>query len=188
LQNPSTAFFSSAEHQVTIIRGIVVLYDSSKLTEECCVQGLKRISDEAAKELYPATVTEWASLLASDSGEIETIRPLLAQTSIERQQLRLAFDADQDGWNADAFHDKVNMYGAAVVIAQTEGGAVLGGYNPQGTPLSLPLAMVVHRLWTVDHQSQWFPHAGNTRSAWYVSTRGIALSTDSLFLGPGTFL
>lgn len=82
--------------------------------------------------MYPAVIGEWAELLPSDEGEVALIRPLLAATAIENVPLRLAYDADRDGWTAEAFHDKVNTFGAAVVIAETVGGAVLGGYNPSG--------------------------------------------------------
>lgn len=60
---------------------------------------------------------------------------MLAQTSIEGVPLRLAYDAEQDGWTPEAFHNAVNTFGAAVVIAETTGGAILGGYNPSGAAL-----------------------------------------------------
>ena len=82
--------------------------------------------------MYPAVIGEWAELLPSDEGEIALIRPLLAGTAIETVPLRLAYDADRDGWDAEAFHERLNTFGAAVVIAKTIGGAVLGGYNPSG--------------------------------------------------------
>lgn len=44
---------------------------------------------------------------------------------------RLAYDADRDGWSAASFHDKVNTYGAAVLLGRTAG-AVFGAYNPRG--------------------------------------------------------
>lgn len=46
--------------------------------------------------------------------------------------LRCAYDANKHGWTASAFHERVNTFGAAVVVAKTEGGAVIGGYNPSG--------------------------------------------------------
>jgi hypothetical protein len=104
----------------------------------CMLQGLKRVSDEAAKEWYAATTDEWADLLPSDEGEIATIRPMLAQTSLEATPLRLAYDADEHGWSAAAFHAQVATYGAAVVIAQTQGDAIIGGYNPSGAQMQVP--------------------------------------------------
>lgn len=94
--------------------------------------GLKRLTDEAARELYPAVTDEWADLLPTDEGEVAAIRPLLAQTSLQDKPLRLAYDAQRDGWTAAAFHAAVDTFGAAVVIGQTTRGAVIGGYNPRG--------------------------------------------------------
>lgn len=115
----------------------MVLQAARPAPKENCqesVQGLKRIADDP--ELYAATTDEWAGLLPSDEGEIALLRPLLAGASLQTSPLRLAYDADQHGWNADAFHSKIDTYGAALVIAQTTGGAVLGGYNPLGKLLS----------------------------------------------------
>jgi hypothetical protein len=99
------------------------------------VQGLKRLSEDAIKELYQAPTDTWAEPLATDDDEMSLIRPMLVQTSIESVPLRLAYDAEQDGWTPEAFHTAVNTFGAAVVIAQTTGGAVVGGYNPSGSLL-----------------------------------------------------
>jgi hypothetical protein len=96
------------------------------------MQGLKRLSEDAIKELYQATTDTWAEPVATDDAEMSLIRPMLAQTAIESAPLRLAYDAERDGWNPEAFHAAVNTFGAAVVIAQTAGGAIVGGYNPSG--------------------------------------------------------
>lgn len=45
-------------------------------------------------------------------------RPM-PQTQLERAPLRLAYDADRDGWSAAAFHQAVDGYGAALVVAET---------------------------------------------------------------------
>lgn len=50
---------------------------------------------------------------------------------------RLAYDADRDSWSAEAFHAGVDTYGGALVVAETEGGAKVGGFNPRGAA-SLP--------------------------------------------------
>lgn len=99
------------------------------------MQGLKRLSDEAAKELYPATTEEWAQPLEGEGAEESMLRPMLAQTSIETSPLRLAYDADSNGWTPEAFHEAVNTFGAAIVVAETVGGAIVGGYNPAGASL-----------------------------------------------------
>jgi hypothetical protein len=51
-------------------------------------------------------------------------------TQLEDQPLRCAFSATEDGWNPIVFHEKVDGYGAAIAVARTIGGAVIGGYNP----------------------------------------------------------
>ena len=122
-----------------------------------CVQGLKRLSEDAIKELYPATTDTWAEPVSSDDKEMALIRPMLAQTAIESAPLRLAYDADRDGWTAEAFHAAVNTFGAAVVIAETSGGAVLGGYNPSGARLdsSIHRTVFIHvGLFTI-HWERW---------------------------------
>ncbi|EFN54294.1 hypothetical protein CHLNCDRAFT_135883 [Chlorella variabilis] len=94
--------------------------------------GLKRVSEEAAKELYPAVTDTFAESLSGDNEDVAKLRPLLAQTQLESVPLRLAYDADQDGWTPTAFHQRVDGFGAALVVAETVGGAVVGGYNPRG--------------------------------------------------------
>lgn len=44
----------------------------------------------------------------------------------------MAYSAEEHGWSSSAFHDHVNTYGATVIVAETAGGAVCGGYNPRG--------------------------------------------------------
>jgi hypothetical protein len=44
----------------------------------------------------------------------------------------LAYSAEEHGWSAEAFHGRVNTYGAALVLGRTAGGAIFGGYNPRG--------------------------------------------------------
>lgn len=50
--------------------------------------GMKRMSDEAMLEQYPATTTEFAAVLDSDDSTVQTFRPLLAQTRLEKLPLR----------------------------------------------------------------------------------------------------
>lgn len=107
------------------------------------LQGMKRMSEDAIKELYPATTDTWAEPVSTDDEEMALIRPMLAQTSIESVPLRLAYDAERDGWTPEAFHTAVNTFGAAVVIAKTAGGAVLGGYNPSGALLATVMGDLV---------------------------------------------
>lgn len=50
--------------------------------------GMKRMSDEAMMEQYPATLTEFAEAVDSDDKTMQTFRPLLAQTRLEKLPLR----------------------------------------------------------------------------------------------------
>lgn len=93
---------------------------------------MKRMSEEALLEQYPATVTEFAEAVDSDDSIMKTFRPLLAQTRLQKMSLRLAYSAKKDGWSCATFHRKVDTYGSAVVLAQSQAGAVFGGYNPRG--------------------------------------------------------
>ena len=93
---------------------------------------MKRLDEDAAPEMYPATTTEFAEPIEGDDVEMLRIRPLLARTQLECRPLRLAYDAAVHGWSPEAFHARVDSFGAAVVLAETEGGTVCGGYNPRG--------------------------------------------------------
>ena len=64
-------------------------------------------------------------------GDAAFVRPLLKQTQLEYRNLRVAYDANKDGYNAKAFHGKVDGQGAAIVLAKA-GGQWFGGYNPRG--------------------------------------------------------
>ena len=55
------------------------------------------------------------------------LRPLLKNTNLEFRGLRLAYSANRDGWNADAFHRKVDRQGGGVVVCTTTDGLVCGG-------------------------------------------------------------
>lgn len=93
---------------------------------------------------------------------------MLAQTSIEVDPLRLAYDADRDGWNSGAFHKAVNTFGAAVVVAETCGGAIIGGYNPSGDNSETPAMLLSGHSYTCSlvwapfnmHRASSLQHAG----------------------------
>lgn len=93
-----------------------------KALEDPTPGGLARLSDEAAKELYPAVTDSWADPQPSDTPDVAVLRPLLKQTQLESVPLRLAFDADADGWTPAAFHAAVDAFGAALVVAETGAG------------------------------------------------------------------
>ena len=50
--------------------------------------GMKRMSEEALLEQYPATVTEFADPVSSDDQCMAAFRPLLAQTRLQKRPLR----------------------------------------------------------------------------------------------------
>lgn len=49
---------------------------------------MKRMSEEALVEQYPATTTEFADPVPGDSADVALFRPLLAKTRLETVPLR----------------------------------------------------------------------------------------------------
>jgi TLD len=94
--------------------------------------GLPRFNSTRFPEQYPATVDEWADPVNGDSTDVAALRPLLKNTNLESRLLRLTYDANRQGWSAEAFHSAVDRQGAAVVVCKTRLGLVAGGYNPKG--------------------------------------------------------
>lgn len=92
---------------------------------------MKRIDFSALPDQRVETERD-AAPVPGDSGDAALLRPLLAGTQLESEGLALAYDADSHGWSARSFHERVDGRGPAVVLARTEGGAVVGGYNPEG--------------------------------------------------------
>ena len=93
--------------------------------------GMRSLEGAALAEQYPATTDEWAEPLPGDSQEIAPLRRLLKNTRLEKEPLELAFDARRDGWSCEAFLGKVATRGANLIVAETEAGAVIGGYAPR---------------------------------------------------------
>lgn len=93
--------------------------------------GLKRFDRDRFPELYPATLDEFADPVASDTPDMAAFRPLLARTQLQTRALQLLYDAERDGWSAEAFHARVDRRGACVVTGRTAR-AAFGGYNPKG--------------------------------------------------------
>mmetsp|Transcript_10247 Transcript_10247/g.21575 ORF Transcript_10247/g.21575 Transcript_10247/m.21575 type:complete len:279 (-) Transcript_10247:292-1128(-) len=83
-------------------------------------------------EQYPASYELSDAVVSSDDSDASMIRPLLKQTQLESRPLALAYDASRDGWNPSAFHSGVDGSGAAIVLATTKEGRIIGGYNPKG--------------------------------------------------------
>lgn len=93
--------------------------------------GMKRLEGAALLEQYPATTDEFAEQVESDPADFAPIRRLLKNTRLEKTPIELAFDAEKHGWSCEAFLSKVATRGASVVVAETVGGAVIGGYAPR---------------------------------------------------------
>jgi hypothetical protein len=94
--------------------------------------GLKRFGKERFPEQYPATIDEWAEPLDTDDKEVAKLRPLLKNTNLEERPLKLVYNANRNGWNANAFHVAVDKKGPSLVVCTTTAGLVCGGYNPKG--------------------------------------------------------
>jgi TLD len=112
-----------------LIESLVGKIFGRKALEDRSPGGMKRLD---VPEMFGPVLDRWADPVEGDSPGAALIRPLLAGTQLEFTPLRLAYSADRDGWSAQAFHDKVNTFGAGIVVARTAGGAIIGGYNPRG--------------------------------------------------------
>jgi hypothetical protein len=93
--------------------------------------GLKRMDWSKVKDLE-VTMDREAKPMKSDDPMMKLLRPMLAGSSLEEEDLRLCFDANEAGWTPQAFHAAVDGYGPTIVLARTVGGALIGGYNPLG--------------------------------------------------------
>ena len=109
--------------------------------------GLKRINFDELPDQF-VDMEGQAAPVDGDTDAVALFRPLLSRTQLESKPLRLAYDAERDGWLPAAFHAGVDSFGAAVVLAVTEGGAIIGGYNPEGGGL-LAATRALHGMWAV---------------------------------------
>jgi hypothetical protein len=82
---------------------------------------------ERFPEQYPAVLDIWAEPVASDNNEVKALRPMLKNTNLEFRDLKLTYSANRDGWNANAFHKKVDKLGGGLVVCTTSDGLVCGG-------------------------------------------------------------
>lgn len=127
---PTRAKQEGAEEYDVVTRMVEKLFGKA-VVEDANPFGLKRMDWSSVQDLE-VTTDRWAGPVATDDPFMAKLRPLLAGTQLETEALRCAYSATEDGWNPDTFHDRVDGYGAALCVARTQGGAVLGGYNPLG--------------------------------------------------------
>jgi hypothetical protein len=78
-------------------------------------------------EQYPAVLDEWAEPVESDDKDMAALRPLLKKTNLEFRGLKLTYSGNRDGWNANAFHNKVDKLGGGLAVCTTSDGLVCGG-------------------------------------------------------------
>ena len=88
-------------------------------------------STAATYDLSTAAFLAEPPFALGDAALCRTVRPLLKQTQLEYRALRVAYSANRQGYNAQAFHQAVDGQGAALVLAKVSG-QWLGRYNPRG--------------------------------------------------------
>lgn len=81
---------SSGNEQPDLIERVFGRIFGNKALEERSPGGMRRMSEEAMLEQYPATLTEFAAPVDSDDKTMAKIRPLLAQTRLQKVPLRCA--------------------------------------------------------------------------------------------------
>ncbi len=79
---------STDEDQPDLIERIFGRLFGVKALEERSPGGMKRMSEEALLEQYPATLTEFAAPVSGDDEVMASFRPLLAQTRLQKMPLR----------------------------------------------------------------------------------------------------
>jgi hypothetical protein len=93
-----------------------------------------RVMRRVARENTFATY-EMSEISVPQDASVECaalLRPLLKETQLETRPLKIAYDAERDGWDAASFHKGVDGKGATIVVARAKNGKVFGGYNPKG--------------------------------------------------------
>lgn len=74
-----------------------------------------------------------AAFAGTESAECAMLRAkVLGGTVLAQRKLVLVYDAEEDGWNAGAFHAKCDNQGPAFLIARTRAGGYFGAFNPLG--------------------------------------------------------
>jgi hypothetical protein len=138
---------NAPEEEPDLVSRFVAAIFGKKVLEDPKPSGLQRMTKADWPDQWPAVVDEFAEPVEGDAGEVALLRPLLRQTQarlaldalcarhaadarllqLERQPLALAYDASVHGWSSSAFHTQMDGLGAAVLVLETEGGALCGG-------------------------------------------------------------
>jgi hypothetical protein len=104
---------------------------------------------ERFPEQYPAVVDEWADPVESDDTEMAALRPMLKNTNLEFRGLRLTYSANRDGWNAAAFHEKVDRQGGGM-----RSGLISNTMDRRGNLIFIAISCVTTQAWLfVRHQT-----------------------------------
>lgn len=95
-----------------------------------------RADEQEEERTYPEAKAATYEMLSSNPvgiefGSLGLVRPLLKQTQLEKRKLQVVYDANKHGWDAKAFHNRVDGKGASIVLAKVRG-LWIGGYNPRG--------------------------------------------------------
>jgi len=165
-------------------------------------------------EQYPATYELLLTTNDDDSHQPDAhlIRPLLKATQLESRSLEVVYDAVIHGWDAAAFHSRVDGRGAAVVLARvasTEFGTdttieaeeeeeLVGGYNPKGWASmggarpSVAAFLFYHRRNTCSNEGDDDGGARTFQKLRKVGGGGMACANDNpdfgIAFGPDGFL
>ena len=81
---------SANDDQPDVVTRVFGRLFGNRLLDEKSPGGMKRMSEEAMLEQYPATLTETAAPVEGDDDAVAVIRPLLAQTRLQKLPLRCA--------------------------------------------------------------------------------------------------
>ncbi|KAL3923087.1 MAG: hypothetical protein SGILL_001854 [Bacillariaceae sp.] len=107
-----------------------------KLSKALSAQKKRQAAEASGERTYPEASAATYELLDYGLpfeifGDAALVRPLLKQTQLEARPLQVVYDANKHGYDAKAFHQKVDGKGAAIVLCKS-GGKWFGAYNPRG--------------------------------------------------------
>jgi hypothetical protein len=86
----------------------------------------------APKDVGDTGVNRFREVQRVEQPELPFPQEILTGTFLEGRLLACVYDGDRDGWSARAFHEKCDLQGPCVLLAQTMEGAWFGAFNPDG--------------------------------------------------------